>query len=389
MEWIHGYIIYFSFWTILFARELIPLLPDTTITNPSLAVWQTISFFLFSIALLGSILPGPVYPGVKLSNGTRLVYKCNGLLILFILTTLMAFAHSRGIISITWLADNYAQFFIAANILAVVLSIILFIKGRYLTKHNSNQKKPSILHDFVMGSELNPFLFKLNFKFYSYRPAMIGWLFVNLSFLVKQYTQLGFITTRMTLYQLLTGWYVIDYFINEPKMLYTWDIIAENFGLMLVWGDYVFIVFAFSVQNFFLLSDTTPLPSFLTITTLLVFIAGFSIFRGANSQKHRFKENPNGTIWGNKPRTVGGKLLVSGYWGIGRHLNYTGDCLIALSFCIPCGFRSVLPYFYFVYLMLLTIHREKRDDDRCSQKYEQLWNEYCRNVPYRMIPFVY
>lgn len=35
-------------------------------------------------------------------------------------------------------------------------------------------------------------------------------------------------------------------------MLTTWDIINEEFGYMLVFGDYVFIPFAFSVQCHYL-----------------------------------------------------------------------------------------------------------------------------------------
>ena len=38
----------------------------------------------------------------------------------------------------------------------------------------------------------------------------------------------------MILYQVLTNLYVLDYFYNEPKMITTWDIIAERFGFMLV-----------------------------------------------------------------------------------------------------------------------------------------------------------
>lgn len=80
---------------------------------------------------------------------------------------------------------------------------------------------------------------------------------------------------------------------------------------------------------------------------------------------------------------------MSGFWGMARHMNYTGDLLLALSFSLPCGIKSALAYFYFVYLLLLTVHREKRDDERCSRKYKSLWDEYCLRVPYRIVPFIY
>lgn len=144
-----------------------------------------------------------------------------------------------------------------------------------------------------------------------------------------------------------------------------------------------------SIQNLFLLDDLRSMSYIQMITTVAAFFVGFAIFRGANSQKHRFKTDPSASIWGKPPITIGGKLLVSGFWGYARHMNYTGDLVIALSFSLPCGFRFALSYFYFVYLLLLTIHREKRDDDRCALKYRSLWDQYCTRVPYRMVPYVY
>jgi hypothetical protein len=77
-------------------------------------------------------------------------------------------------------------------------------------------------------------------------------------------------------------------------MLTTWDIINEEFGYMLVFGDYVFIPFAFCIQAHFLLTMpdySNPLPY--NITQVILFLIGYYIFRTANSQKNQFKLNPN------------------------------------------------------------------------------------------------
>ncbi|KAG0497370.1 hypothetical protein HPP92_002061 [Vanilla planifolia] len=121
----------------------------------------------------------------------------------------------------------------------------------------------------------------------------------------------------------------------------------------------------------------------------LIFLTGYKIFRGANSQKHVFKKDPKALIWGKTPKVIGGKLLASGYWGISRHCNYLGDILLAFSFSLPCGTKSVVPYFYPTYLLILLIWRERRDDERCSEKYKEVWEEYCREVPWRILPYVY
>jgi len=35
-------------------------------------------------------------------------------------------------------------------------------------------------------------------------------------------------------------------------MLSTWDIIAENFGLMLVWGDLVYLPFLYCISGWYI-----------------------------------------------------------------------------------------------------------------------------------------
>jgi hypothetical protein len=49
----------------------------------------------------------------------------------------------------------------------------------------------------------------------------------------------------------------------------------------------------------------------------------------------------------------------------------------------------VIPYFYPTYLLILLIWRERRDEARCSQKYREIWAEYCKLVPWRILPYVY
>lgn len=215
---------------------------------------------------------------------------------------------------------------------------------------------------------------------------MIFWLVLNFSFLALQAERHGEITIRMWLYQTFTGIYVLDYFWNEQKMLTTWDIISEEFGYMLVFGDYVFIPFAFSVQCHYLL-DYPDYQSISSITpVILLYLTGYYLFRNSNSQKNQFKLNPKQPIWGKEPQTIGGKLLVSGFWGLSRHMNYTGDLIMALSYCLPCG-AQLGGYFYSIYLLILLLHRAYRDDAKCREKYSKLWKEYTNKVPYVFLPF--
>lgn len=83
---------------------------------------------------------------------------------------------------------------------------------------------------------------------------------------------------------------------------------------------------------------------------------------------------------------AGSKLITSGWWGASRHINYLGDWLMALSWCLPCGFATPIPYFYPIYFGFLLIHRERRDDHKCRMKYGEDWEKYCKIVKYRIIP---
>ena len=127
-------------------------------------------------------------------------------------------------------------------------------------------------------------------------------------------------------------------------MIHTWDMVSERFGWMLVWGDYVLVPFFYSLAGWWLIHAPEPLSPIAATAIGLLFVFGFWLFRGANEQKHRFKRDPEVTIWGQPARSLDGRLLVSGFWGIGRHLNYTGEICIYLAFTLTTGLASWVPY---------------------------------------------
>ena len=111
--------------------------------------------------------------------------------------------------------------------------------------------------------------------------------------------------------------------------------------------------------------------------------------RGANGQKDAFRRDPNAPAvshlkW--MPTKRGTKLLTSGWWGAARKINYTGDWIMGLSWCMFTGFKSPVPYFYSIYFGILLVHRALRDDHACAAKYGQDWNAYKQKVPSLFIP---
>ncbi|KAL7264882.1 hypothetical protein ACSBR1_002772 [Camellia fascicularis] len=307
---------------------LLALIPSST------SVTMLLGFFAY-LAIAGFIIPGKLVPGVILSDGTRLHYRCNGLISLILLVALLGIGVWTDFISPTAIADRGLELLSAAIIFSFLVTLVLYVAGCKSHDQGSSLKphvSGNLIHDWWFGIQLN--------------PQFMG---IDLN----------------------------------------WDIIAEKLGFMLVFGDLVWIPFTFSIQGWWLLSNKVELTTAAVIANGIVFLIGYRVFRGANKQKHVFKKNPKAPIWGRPPKVIGGKLLASGYWGIARHCNYLGDLLVASSFSLPCGISSPVPYFYPVYLLILLIWRERRDEARCAEKYREVWAEYCKLVPWRILPYVY
>jgi hypothetical protein len=342
-------------------------------------------------AALAQLLPGRVVLGLPLADGRRLPYRMNGWLAFWItwacLGLLVAVAHvPAGIVY-----DELGPLFASANLIALAVAVFLYFFGR---SGPEGETTGSVVYDFFIGTALNPRLGSLDLKFFfESRPGLIGWTVVDLSFAAKQLESTGSVSLPMILvcgFQLV---YVADYFFHEEAILSTWDIRHENFGWMLCFGDLAWVPFTYSLQAAFLVHRAEPLGAFATAAIVVLDVAGYAVFRGVNIQKHRFRVDPERPIWGKKPEFIrtqhGSLLLASGWWGLARHLNYLGDLMMALAWCLTCGLSRPLPYFYFVYLTILLVHRERRDHAACAAKYGADWTRYCEKVRYRILPGVY
>ncbi len=350
------------------------------------AVLEATGMLLLFVALLflGSIvLPGRRVTGPGLAGQSR-TYKLNGLAAFLIVMTVACLAQVFGWFSLSVLHTHFAALFVTANVFAFVAAGWLYLRGT-----RNPDASPGFLRNYFFGSELNPAALGVDLKFFSYRPSLIGLALFNASFAVVQYETYGRLTLAMTLYQIFTFVYVLNYFQFEGGMTHTWDLVSERFGWMLVWGDYVLVPFFYCFPGWWLVHAAEPLPPPAAAAIVLLFTLGFWVFRGANQQKHRFKRDPEVRIWGKPARTLDGRLLVSGFWGIGRHLNYTGEICVYLAFTLTTGFASWLPYLLPMWLAGLLGHRARRDDRRCRAKYGELWDRYTQHARFAMLPFIY
>ena len=362
---------------------------------PLAAVWSALSggavlegagmlsLFVGLLFLGAMYLPGCRATGPGLEGESR-TYKLNGLASFLIVVAAAGLAQVFGWFSLSALHTRFAGLFVVANGFAFAVSGWLYARGA-----RTSDAPAGFWRGFFLGAERNPALFGVDLKLFSYRPSLIGLALFNASFAVVQYETYGRLSLAMVLYQIFTFIYVLNYFQFERGMTHTWDLVSERFGWMLVWGDYVLVPFFYCLPGWWLIHASGPLPPAGAVALVLLFTFGFWLFRGANEQKHRFKRDPNAPIWGKPARSLDGRLLVSGFWGIGRHLNYTGEILVYLAFTLTTGFASWVPYLLPGWLAGLLGHRSKRDERRCRAKYGGLWDRYTQRVRFAILPFIY
>lgn len=361
-----------------------PQFPLLSLSGSDLLEAAAMLLVFVSVLFAGSILLAGRRVEGSGSEGNPITYKLNGLALFLLTAIVVSLAQVFGWFSLSALYTHFVALFVVTNGFAFALSVWLYCRGAW-TRDPPRGK----WRGFFFGVELNPTLFGVDLKLYSYRPSLIGLALFNASFAVVQYETYGKLTLAMALYQIFTFLYVLNYFQFEHGMLHTWDIVSERFGWMLIWGDYVLVPFFYCLPGWWLVHASAPLSPVAAVLIVLLFAFGFWLFRGANEQKHRFKGDPDITIWGRPAQSLDGRLLVSGFWGIGRHLNYTGEICVYLSVALTTGLASWAPYLLPAWLAGLLWHRSRRDDRRCRAKYGELWERYTQRVRYSMLPYIY
>jgi delta14-sterol reductase len=197
------------------------------------------------------------------------------------------------------------------------------------------------------------------------------------------------------LYAVMFTFFLAEYLTFEEVHLYTYDFFAERVGFKLGWGCLVFYPFFYCVGLWATAARPNPHTSRALLAIAVVsFFGGWMLSRGANLQKYLFKTAPERRLFGLlAPVAVSGngkQLLCSGFWRLSRHINYLGEILMAVGLTLALGWpRLPLPWLYPLYYVVLLLPRQHFDDQRCAAKYGALWAEYCRRVPYRIIPFIY
>lgn len=369
------------------------------------------------LVVLWIILPGPWVEGcpikdnINSNNDTssskqqrRLSYKINGHATFWVVVAIVI---GLQLPLNEYLYRYYEPLALCDIVLSILLATYVYVGsywkdemtgGNRVLSHTGNSGHPS--YDFFMGRELNPrntvnlFGKRLSFdwkEFCELRPGLIGWMLLNYACLQEQYYRTGSVSGSMVLLNIFHAIYVWDALYQERAILSTMDITTDGFGFMLVFGDLTWVPFTYNLPARYLVHHDPHLSIPVLLIIMTIYGLGYFIFRSSNLQKDIFRNDPTDVRVSHLtylPTKRGTRLLTSGWWGMARKINYTGDYLMGLTYSLLCGVQSIVPYYYAIYFAILLIHRSIRDDVLCQEKYGDDWQEYKRLVPYRFIPGV-
>ena len=344
--------------------------------------WMLLHFLLYLL------LPGPVAEGVQLPNGTRLKYKITGHRTFWLCLVACYW------LPLPWLYDHYLELATASMVVSLSVSVFCYLlsfRSGELLAVGGVSGNP--MYDFFIGRALNPRVGDLDLKYLcELRPGLIGWVVLNLGCAAKQYELTGSVSAPMACVNAFQMLYVWDAVYNERAILTTMDITTDGFGFMLAFGDLSWVPFTYSLQARLLVEHDPRLSTPAIALVAALNALGFAIFRGANSEKDAFRRDPNAPAVAHlefMETKRGTRLLTSGWWGLARKINYTGDWCMGLAWCLCCGAISPIAYFYAIYFFVLLVHRSMRDDHACSLKYGPDWLAYKARVPSLFVPGIW
>lgn len=285
----------------------------------------------------------------------------------------------------------------------LALCAILQWKGYYYPSSKDHSSSGNLLFDYFWGTELHPNVFGIDIKqFTNCRYGMMGWALVLICCLYYQLNTLGYISSGLILSVALQLIYITKFFYWEVGYFATIDIQYDRAGFYICYGCMGWLPCIYTLPGLFTAYHPFDLSPIAFLSIALLGIIAIFINYDIDRQKMYVREKRDkAKVWGRKAsfRVVKytnarneqreSVLLTCGYWAMARHLHYFPEIMAALFWSLPNGPHFALPYFYVVYLTILLVHRSYRDDERCRNKYGAYWDQHMKDVPYRIIPYLY
>ena len=362
-----------------------------------------------SLTILGSFI---IYGigSIKLSNkyflgqvnidGIEPYYAANGFEF-WLLTMGLLFGITYFIPTISLIfTQNFIQFIFTSNIFGLYLVIYLIWRDYdiYFDKKEDDKLGYNILFKFYRGLVFHPKIGDIDIKqFTNCRFGMISWQIIIFLFAHYYFYNIKY-SYEVLVSIILQTIYIGKFFYWETGYFNTLDITLDRGGYYICWGCLVFLP-AFYTYAVFNLINTYEFQNNFVFNTFLLILGVYSIYNNyiVDQQKEDFKRNK--TLYksldviykDNNGVEINSKLLIDGYWGKVRHMNYMYEIITAICWCLP-GYnfnKPSLSILYVLFLVVLLIHRIFRDEKKCSKKYGIFWDKYCSIAKYRLVNYIF
>jgi delta14-sterol reductase len=342
------------------------------------------------LTLLHLVIPAKRRPGYVKSEltGEVLKYRTNGRFVLLasiLLWFLLGYFH---VVPYTWLYETRWWGLIGAVVIGLAFSL-------YIVLRFPSSGKP-FLADLWFGRSKDVQIRDgfVDAKVWFYLVGAVLLQLNVLSFAAFHLANVKEINPGFLLACAMLTWFCFEYLIFERVHLWTYDFIAERVGFKLGFGCLAFYPYFYTVALWFTTPSPNPgIPVWLTVLFGALFLCGWVLTRGSNMQKYLFKTAPGRKFLWITPEVLSDgthTLLVNGFWGASRHINYLGETIQAIAIALAAGYFGVwMVWLYPLYYVALFVSRQADDDKLCRAKYGALWDQYTKRVKYRIVPGIY
>ncbi|PAA88567.1 hypothetical protein BOX15_Mlig001503g2 [Macrostomum lignano] len=376
-----------------------------SVANP--AVYAAILAFCAFQVLLMLLVPGRTCYGTETPTGHVPEYKDNGFACYLItMATFLAgtvYLKQRGLTP-TVIYDYYGDFLASMILLSLAFCLLLCVKGVLAPTSTDHGRSGNYLFDYYWGTELYPRICGIDIKvFTNCRFGLTVWALAVAVFALKSYELHGRVVDGMAVTAALQLLYLTKFFWWEAGYYRTIDIITDRAGFYICWGCLCFVPSFYTLVSLFMVRQPEPVGPAWTAALLGFGLASLAVNYWSDWQKQAARAADGQlNIWGRPARVIRAKysldngqerqsvLLASGFWAVSRHFHYIPELSLTLCWSAVCGTGChIIPYMYFAFLSVLLFHRSFRDDKKCRDKYGKYWSEYCKLVPYKIVPLLF
>eukprot|EP00054_Salpingoeca_dolichothecata_P020026 m.125490 g.125490 ORF g.125490 m.125490 type:complete len:387 (-) comp23468_c0_seq2:38-1198(-) len=365
-------------------------------------------------AILYALIPAPIVQGYVVDQqGNPLLYRLGAFRVCYLVVVLFISGYLLQLYDVAYFIDHFYSLLFGANVIGLGFSFFYYITriSRPIEKqdraararsvgdkleavHLDVVQKPGFAIDFYNGLEFNPRYGSFDVKMFLYVVGATMLQIFLVAALLKQIEDQNTASNAMICVVVCLSFFVAEYVYHEHVHVYTYDIFAEKVGFKLLWGCFVFYPFFYCIAMWDVLAApiSDDISGLAALGCAMLYLSGWTLTRGANNQKYLFKTKPSQKFLGFiAPKSIGNRVLYSGFWGVSRHINYAGEILqavaVALAAFLVSG--SLRPWLYPAYYAALLIPRQLDDEELCAKKYKEQWAEYVKLVPWRIFPYVY